>query len=63
MEEFVQVRRGDLAWEPIFERDGVKQALLSTSESLVDELKDAGWAAVYSDEHYVILRPMKKEGP
>jgi hypothetical protein len=63
MEEFVQVRRRDLAWEPIFERDGVKQALLSTSESLVDELKDAGWAAVYSDEHYVILRPMKKEGP
>jgi hypothetical protein len=57
MEEFVKVRNGDLAWEPIFERDGIGQVLLESDEELVTEISDAGWETVYSDDSYTVLRP------
>ncbi|MEX2251176.1 MAG: hypothetical protein WD895_03785 [Acidimicrobiia bacterium] len=55
--EFVAVRDGDQPWEPVFERDGIEQALLKTTESLVDDLEAAGWKPVFEDEEYVVLRP------
>ncbi|HEY4584603.1 MAG TPA: hypothetical protein VI980_07260 [Acidimicrobiia bacterium] len=55
--EFVAVRDGDQPFEPVFERDGIEQALLKTSEPLVDDLKAAGWEPVFEDEQYVVLRP------
>lgn len=55
--EFVAVRDGDLPFEPVFERDGIEQALLKVTEPLVDDLKAAGWEAVFEDEEYVVLRP------
>lgn len=57
MGEFVSVRSGETPWEPIFERDGVEQALLANDESLVDELLSAGWEAAYADENFTVLRP------
>lgn len=57
MAEFVAVRRGETPWEPVFERDGIEQALLANDERLVDELRSSGWAAVYADEHFTVLRP------
>jgi len=56
MGEFVEVRRGDVDWEPIFRRDGIEQALLANSEHLVGELRAAGWVIVHRDEHFTLLR-------
>jgi hypothetical protein len=55
--EFVAVRDGDQPFEPVFERDGIEQALLKVTEPLVDDLKAAGWESVFEDEEYVVLRP------
>lgn len=57
MAEFVEIRRGEEPWEPVFERDGIEQVLLASDEQLVDELATAGWATVHSDEHFTVLRP------
>lgn len=57
IEEFVQVRQGEMDWRPVFERDQIRQALLTTTEPLVDELKSDGWRTVYLDENWTILRP------
>lgn len=54
--EFVDVRDGDLPWEPVFERDGVEQALLRSDEHLVGELRSAGWLTFYEDEDFTLLR-------
>jgi hypothetical protein len=58
MGEFVAVRRGETAWEPIFDRDGIEQALLGNEEPLLDNLTSAGWAVVHQNEHFTVLRPM-----
>ena len=55
--EFVAVRDGEQPFESVFERDGVGQALLKVTEPLVANLKAAGWATVFEDEQYVVLRP------
>jgi hypothetical protein len=55
--EFVAVRDGDQPFEPVFQRDGIEQALLKVTEPLVDDLKAAGWESVFEDEEYVVLRP------
>ena len=64
LEEFVQIRQGDLGWENVFERDGIEQALLKreVDENLVEELSSAGWATVHSDEYFVVLRPEEQTG-
>jgi hypothetical protein len=56
MGEFVEVRRGDIDWEPVFRRDGIEQALLANNERLVSELRSAGWVTVDRDEHFTVLR-------
>ena len=43
--EFVAVRDGDQPFGPLFERDGIEQALLKVTEPLVADLKAAGWDA------------------
>jgi len=55
--EFVQVRDGDQDWRPVFDRDGIEQALLQVDEPLVDDLTGAGWVIVHEDDSYVVLRP------
>jgi hypothetical protein len=55
--EFVEMRNGARAWEPVFQRDGIEQALLKTGEPLIDRLSDAGWTTTYHDDHYVVLVP------
>ena len=57
MAEFVAIRDLETDWEPIFERDGIGQALLGAEEDLVGELLTAGWSATYKDEFFVVLRP------
>lgn len=57
MAEFVGVRRGDIDWQPVFERDGIEQALLRTSDHLVEDLGTAGWIETYRDEDFVVLAP------
>ncbi len=58
MEEFVQVRSGDVDWKPIFERDGIEQVLLGSDEDLLSALRSEGWATVYEDERFTVLRPV-----
>jgi len=55
--EFVAVRDGDQPFEPVFERDGIGQALLKVTEPLVADLKAAVGATIFEDEQYVVLRP------
>ncbi len=55
--EFVAVRDGDQPFEPVFERDGIEQALLKVTDSLVGDLEKAGWVTVFEDPNYVVLRP------
>ena len=57
MAEFVDVRRGEDDWHPVFQRDGIGQALLPNDAYLVSELGEAGWEAVYKDENFTLLRP------
>jgi hypothetical protein len=57
MAEYVEVRDLERDWQPIFERDGIEQALLKADEELIGELEAAGWTATYEDEVYVVLRP------
>jgi hypothetical protein len=56
MAEYVEVRDLERDWEPVFERDGIEQALLKVDEELIGELEAAGWTATYEDEEYVVLR-------
>jgi hypothetical protein len=56
MGEFVEVRRGDIDWEPVFRRDGIEQALLPSDAHLASELSNAGWITIYEDEHFAVLR-------
>lgn len=56
MAEFVEVRRGNVEWKPVFERDGIEQALLATESHLAGELRAAGWNTVYHDQHFSVLR-------
>lgn len=57
MGEFVQVRQGGSEWRSVFERDGIRQALLANTEPLIDDLTSAGWETVYSDRYFKVLRP------
>jgi hypothetical protein len=55
--EYVGVRNGDVDWQPVFERDGINQALLKRDERLIAELENSGWVRLYSDESFVVLVP------
>jgi hypothetical protein len=57
MAEFVEIRDLERDWRPVFERDGIEQVLLQADQELIGELETAGWATVYEDEFYVVLRP------
>ncbi len=56
LREFIEVRNGDIPWEPVFERDEVGQVLLANEARLVVELRDAGWIPLYEDENFTVLR-------
>jgi hypothetical protein len=57
MAEFVAVRDLETDWRPVFERDGIEQALLEVDAKMVDELDDAGWATIYEDDFFILMRP------
>jgi hypothetical protein len=57
MAEFVAVRDGEEPWQPVFERDGIRQVLLPAESELAVSIKNEGWQPVYEDEEYVVLRP------
>ncbi len=57
MKEYVEVRDLETDWRPVFERDGIEQALLEADQDLVGELESAGWTTAYEDEFFVVLRP------
>jgi hypothetical protein len=57
MREFVQIRSGGSPWEPVFEREGIEQALLANEEHLIPELRAAGWVSVHEDDDFTVLRP------
>lgn len=57
MVEYVRLRDGEIDWRPVFEREGIEQALLLRDWDLVDWLSGAGWRTVHTDETYVVLRP------
>lgn len=53
--EYVAVRDGEAPWQPVFERDGIEQALLKVDEPLIRSLETAGWRTTYEDADYVVL--------
>ena len=57
MAEFVAVRDGDSPWQPVFERDGIEQALLPADSDLAASIEGDGWSKVYQDGDFVVLRP------
>lgn len=57
IEEFVDIRSGREDWKPVFERDGIEQALLENDEPLIGSLEAAGWDVGYRDDFYTILTP------
>lgn len=58
LSELVSVRTGETDWRPVFERDGIEQALLITGEPLAVSLEEeGGWSPRYQDENFVILAP------
>jgi hypothetical protein len=57
MAEYVEVRDLEREWQPVFERDGIEQALLKVDEELIGELEAAGWTATYEDDEYIVLSP------
>jgi hypothetical protein len=56
MAEFVAVRDGDEPFEPVFEREGIGQVLLKVTDTVVQDLKSAGWVTVFEDPNYVVLQ-------
>jgi hypothetical protein len=57
IKEYADVRDRREPWEPVFERDGIEQALLRVEQPLIEDLQVSGWDIVYSDEAWVLLRP------
>lgn len=55
--ELMLVRRGELEWEPVFVRDDIEQALLSSDEPLVADIEQAeAWEITYADENFTLLQ-------
>lgn len=57
MREFFEIRTERIPWEPVFERDEIAQVLLANTEPLLPTLTESGWAPVYEDEWFTVLRP------
>ena len=57
MAEFADVRATDADWRPVFERDGIEQALLRVEDGLAADLEGAGWRAAHRDRSFVVLDP------
>ena len=57
VKEFTDVRAGRAPWEPVFDRDGIRQVLLRSSEPLLANLAAAGWTVAYEDEQYKVMLP------
>lgn len=55
--EYADVRDGNIDWMPVFDRDGIEQALLRTDQEMIGDLTEAGWRQVHADDEYVVLRP------
>ena len=55
MAEFVQVREGSTPWQPVFERDGIEEALLLADEELADDLRRSCWSETFVDDRFVGL--------
>lgn len=55
--ESVDMRSGAVSWQEVFARDGIRQAVLATSDPLLDDLLAAGWAIRYRDDNYSVLVP------
>jgi len=55
--EFADLRDADADWRPVFERDGIEQALLRVEDGLVADLEGAGWREAYRDGAFVVLDP------
>lgn len=57
MTEMVAVRSGREDWKALFERDGIRQALIAVDGPLLRLLQNGGWQVHYQDERYALLRP------
>jgi len=55
--ESLDIRSGRLDWREPFDRYGIEQVLLLESDALADILRAEGWATVYSDDRYLVMRP------
>jgi hypothetical protein len=55
LREFVMVRDGETAWEPVFKRHDIQQALLQNDAQLIAVLSKSGWQTKYEDEHFTLV--------
>lgn len=55
IEEFFNIRTRQEDWHPVFTRDEIQQALLSTGEPLVGELTEDGWIVEHEDPEFTVL--------
>lgn len=53
--EFIEARGGLPVWREVFDRYGLREALLRTKDPLLETLRLAGWHETYRDETFVIM--------
>ena len=53
--DFVTARDADEIWREVFDRYGIKQALLKDTDRLSQVLKAEGWETIFKDDTFVLL--------
>ena len=53
--DFVKARDADEIWREVFDRYGIKQALLKNKDRLSQVLKAEGWQTIFKDDTFVLL--------
>lgn len=55
LREYLAAWRGEPSWEEVFERWGIRLALLEPGAPLVLRLESAGWERLYADSQAIVL--------
>ena len=53
--EFVDTRRGTLVWQSVFDRYGIREALVTTDSGLAEVLRGEGWRVDFSDDRWTVF--------
>ena len=53
--EFVDTRRGTPAWQSVFDRHGIREALVDTDSGLAEVLRGEGWRVNFSNDRWTVF--------